>query len=189
MQKQLLYSKAQSKELLKQNEERKEEEKYFEEVKKTTGVIGALMAGVSKIPFLGDLPGINSALDDVKNQIIQIKVEEGRAVGKTEAMGMAFKGIGKSMKENLLDPSVLMAAGIGLMIKGFTQLNEAQTDFGRETGRTVSQWDATSTSVTTVSDYIKTATNLTKQLGFQADLIFTPKTLQEATEMVELMDE
>jgi len=187
LQKQLLYSKAQSKELKKQNNERKDEEKYLNEVKNTTGVIGALMAGMKEIPFLKDLPGVSTALEDVRKEIIRIKVEEGRTVGKTEAMGMAFKNIGKSMKENLLDPTVLVSAAVGLIVKGFTSLNQAQTDFGRETGRTASRWDATSTSVTTLSDYIKTATNLTKQLGFQADLIFTSKTLQEATEMVELM--
>lgn len=187
LQKQLLYSKAQSKELKKQNEERKDEEKYLNKVKETTGVIGALMAGMKEIPFLKDLPGVSTALEDVRKEIIRIKVEEGRTVGKTEAMGMAFKNIGSSMKENLLDPTVLVSAAVGLIVKGFASLNQAQTDFGRETGRTASRWDATSTSVTTLSDYIKTATDLTKQLGFQADLIFTSKTLQEATEMVELM--
>ena len=187
LQKQLLYSKAQSKELKKQNEERKDEVKYLNKVKETTGVIGALMAGMKEIPFLKDLPGVSTALEDVRKEIIRIKVEEGRTVGKTEAMGMAFKNIGSSMKENLLDPTVLVSAAVGLIVKGFASLNQAQTDFGRETGRTASRWDATSTSVTTLSDYIKTATDLTKQLGFQADLIFTSKTLQEATEMVELM--
>jgi len=187
LQKQLLYSKAQSKELKKQNEERKDEEKYLNKVKETTGVIGALMAGMKEIPFLKDLPGVSTALEDVRKEIIRIKVEEGRTVGKTEAMGMAFKHIGSSIKENLLDPTVIVASVVGLIVKGFASLNQAQTDFGRETGRTASRWDATSTSVTTLSDYIKTATDLTKQLGFQADLIFTSKTLQEATEMVELM--
>jgi hypothetical protein len=187
LQKQLLYSKAQALELKKQNNEREKEEIYLNKVKNTTGVIGALMAGMKEIPFLKDLPGVSTALEDVEKEIIRIKVEEGRTVGKTEAMGMAFKHIGKSMKENLLDPTVLVSAAIGLIVKGFASLNQAQTDFGRETGRTASRWDATSTSVTTLSDYIKTATDLTKQLGFQADLIFTSKTLQEATEMVELM--
>jgi len=187
LQKQLLYSKAQALELEKQNQEREKEKEYLDKVKNTTGVIGALMAGMKEIPFLKDLPGVSTALEDVEKEIIRIKVEESRTVGKTEAMGIAFKHIGKSMKENLLDPTVLVSAAVGLIVKGFLSLNEAQTEFGRETGRTASRWDATSTSVTTLSDYIKTATNLTKQLGFQADLIFTSKTLQEATEMVELM--
>jgi len=187
LQKQLLYSKAQALELKKQNNEREKEEKYLNEVKNTTGVIGALMAGMKEIPFLKDLPGVSTALEDVKKEIIRIKVEEGRTVGKTEAMGMAFKHIGKSMKENLLDPTVLVSAAVGLIVKGFLSLNEAQTDFARTTGYTASRMDAVSTSVTTLSDYIKTADDLTKQLGFNADLIFTSKTLQEATEMVELM--
>ena len=187
LQKQLLYSKAQALELKKQNNEREKEEIYLNKVKNTTGVIGALMAGMKEIPFLKDLPGVSTALEDVEKEIIRIKVEEGRTVGKTGAMGMAFKHIGKSIKENLLDPTVLVSAAVGLIVKGFLSLNEAQTNFARETGRTASRWDATSTSVTTLSDYIKTATDLTKQLGFQADLIFTSKTLQEATEMVELM--
>ena len=184
---QLLYLQLQTKELEKQNQERKDEEIYLNKVKNTTGVIGALMAGMKEIPFLKDLPGVSTALEDVKKEIIRIKVEEGRTVGKTEAMGMAFKHIGKSMKENLLDPTVLVSAAVGLIVKGFLSLNEAQTNFARTTGYTASRMDAVSTSVTTLSDYIKTATDLTKQLGFNADLIFTSKTLQEATEMVELM--
>jgi hypothetical protein len=187
LQKQLLYSKAQALELKKQNNEREKEEEYLNKVKNTTGVIGALMAGMKEIPFIKDLPGINTALEDVRKEIIRIQVEEGRTVGKTEAMGMAFKHIGKSMKENLLYPTVLVSAAVGLIVKGFLSLNEAQTNFARTTGYTASRWDATSTSVTTLSDYIKTADDLTKQLGFNADLIFTSKTLQEATEMVELM--
>ena len=185
--KQLIYSKLQSKLLKDQNEERKKEEKYLKEVENTTGVIGALMAGMKEIPFIKDLPGINTALEDIKKEIIRIQVEEERTVGKTEAMGIALKHIGKSMKENLLDPTVLVSAAVGLIVKGFLSLNEAQTNFARTTGYTASRMDAVSTSVTTLSDYIKTADDLTKQLGFNADLIFTSKTLQEATEMVELM--
>jgi hypothetical protein len=184
---QLLYLQLQTKELEKQNEEREKEEKYLEDLNRRMGVIGATMAGISKIPIIGNLPGISTAFEKVKTQIKELEKAENRIIGKTEAMGMAFKHIGSSIKENLLDPTVLVSAAIGLIVKGFASLNQAQTDFGRETGRTASRWDATSTSVTTLSDYIKTATDLTKQLGFQADLIFTSKTLQEATEMVELM--
>jgi hypothetical protein len=184
---QLLYLQLQTKELEKQNEERKDEEIYLENLNRRMGVIGATMAGMKEIPFIKDLPGISTAFEKVKTQIKELEKAENRIIGKTEAMGIAFKNIGKSMKENLLDPTVIVASVVGLIVKGFASLNQAQTDFGRETGRTASRWDATSTSVTTLSDYIKTATDLTKQLGFQADLIFTSKTLQEATEMVELM--
>jgi len=76
---------------------------------------------------------------------------------------------------------------IGKLIEGFNSLNKAQVEFGRETGRNIEHLDTLNMTLISSSDYIKTATALSKQFGANADAIFTKATLQEATEMVNLM--
>jgi hypothetical protein len=76
---------------------------------------------------------------------------------------------------------------LGKMVQSFFALNNAQTEFTRETGHSYSYMDAASTSLTTMAQNIKQATMLTQQFGMAADVIFTPETIREATEMVELM--
>jgi len=73
------------------------------------------------------------------------------------------------------------------LIEGFNSLNKAQVEFGRETGKNIAHMDTLNMTLISSSDYIKTATALSKQFGASADAIFTKETLQEATEMVNLM--
>jgi len=73
------------------------------------------------------------------------------------------------------------------LIEGFNSLNKAQVEFGRETGKSIDYVDTLNMSLISSSDYIKTATALSKQFGVNADAIFTKETLQEAAEMVNLM--
>jgi len=156
-------------------------------IEKSLGLTGALMKGMSKIPFLGDLPGMSGVLNDVEEDIRNIEKNEGRIVGKTEAMKMAFKKIGPIIKESLSDPLVIGGFFLTKMIKGFNELDKSQTEYTRQTGRNVNHLDTINTGLTTSSQYIKQATELTKQFGIASDAIFTPQSIQEATEMVELM--
>jgi len=157
------------------------------EIEKSLGVTGALMKGMSKIPFLGDLPGMSGVLGEVENEIAEIERTEKRIVGKTEAMSMAFKKMGPIIKDGLTDPLVISSFLLKKMLEGFTSLNQTQTEFTRETGHSYSYIEAASTSLTTMAQNIKQATALTQQFGMAADVIFTPETIREATEMVELM--
>ena len=161
--------------------------KAQKEIEKSLGVTGALMKGMSKIPFLGDLPGMSGVLGEVENEIAEIERTEKRIVGKTEAMGMAFKKMGPIIKDSLTDPLVISSFLLKKMLEGFTSLNQAQTEFTRETGYSYNYIEAASTSLTTMAQNIKQATALTQQFGMAADVIFTPETIREATEMVELM--
>jgi len=73
------------------------------------------------------------------------------------------------------------------LIEGFNSLNKAQVEFGRTTGKNIAHMDTLNMTLISSSDYIKTATELSKQFGVNADAIFTKETLQEAAEMVNLM--
>jgi len=157
------------------------------QIEKSLGVTGALLKGISKIPFLGDLPGMKDVLGEVEEEIRRIEETEGRIVGKSEAMKMAFKKMGPVLKEGLTDPLLISGFLFTKMIEGFKSLDKAQTEFTRETGRNVSLMDTLNTKLITSSDYIKVASALTKEMGVHADAIFDKETLTEATEMVELM--
>ena len=109
-----------------------------------------------------------------------------KLIGK---LGNKLPGIGKSLSGaaesfNKWGDGAFI---VGKIIEGFNSLNKAQVEFGRETGKNIAHMDTLNMTLISSSDYIKTATALSKQLGANADAIFTKETLQEATEMVHLM--
>ncbi len=89
-------------------------------IEKSMGLTGALMKGISKIPFLGDLPGMREVLGEVEVEISAIQKNTGKTVSRTEAMGMAFKKMGPVIKDAFTDPLVT----IGLLVKGFKMFLE-----------------------------------------------------------------
>jgi hypothetical protein len=109
----------------------------------------------------------------------------GRLAGKLGGI----PGIGKSLS-GATESFAKWGEGtfiISKLIEGFNSLNKAQVEFGRETGKNIAHMDTLNMTLISSSDYIKTATALSKQFGANADAIFTKETLQEATEMVNLM--
>jgi hypothetical protein len=73
-------------------------------IEDSLGLTGAMMKGMSKIPFLGNLPGMDNVLGNVEDKISQIQDETGMIVSKTKAMGMAFKEMGPVVGKALFDP-------------------------------------------------------------------------------------
>ena len=74
-----------------------------------------------------------------------------------------------------------------VLLKSVLAVDQAQTDFNRELGRSIRGIDTVNRGMTSTVDYIRTATSLTQQFGFAADAIFDQETLATATEMVSLM--
>jgi hypothetical protein len=181
--KQLLYSREQRKEIQNQNTEREKELKYLKEREKSLGLTGKLTRALSDIPGLREIFGDPEYMERVNEKVDAIYQKTGKFPGLWKTLGIQIGVAGKMIGKALMDPLVYLA----LMVKGFLSLNKAQTDFQRETGRTISHVDTLNTSLISSSDYIKQATAMTKELGLAADLIFTSETLQEATELVELM--
>ena len=99
-------------------------ENIQKEITKNLGVSGALMKGMSKIPFLGDLPGMKIAIKEVEDEAQEIYRTTGRIVTKQEAMNMAFKKMGTVVKDSLTDPLVLAAITTKLLVSGFKALFE-----------------------------------------------------------------
>jgi hypothetical protein len=82
------------------------------------------MKGMSKIPFLGDLPGMKDVLSEVEDEVKAIEKAEGRIVSKQEAMNMAFKKMGSVIKDSLNDPLIITALTTKLLVSGFKALFE-----------------------------------------------------------------
>lgn len=181
--KQVLYTKLQNEQLDKLNEKQKEHLKYLTDREKSLGVAGKLTKALSDLPGLGKIFGDPEYLDAINEKLDNEYTKTKKFPGLIKTLGIQLGTAGKMLLKTFADPTVYL----GLMLKGFLSLNKAQTDFQKETGRTIAHFDTFNTSLISSSDYIKQATALTKQFGFAADLIFTSDTLQEATELVELM--
>lgn len=86
------------------NEQIKHAVNNSQAIDKTLGNTGALLKGISKIPFLGNLPGMSDVLGKVEADVAEIQEKTGKTVSKTKAMGMAFKEIGPVIGKSLIDP-------------------------------------------------------------------------------------
>ena len=74
----------------------------------------------------------------------------------------------------------------GIVAKSFIELDKAQVDFARQTGMNIAGIDTLNNSLATSADYIKTATELTKQFGFNTAFAFDQVNILQAAELVEL---
>ena len=161
-------------------------------VEKALGLGGNAAKGIEKTLNsigLGDLAS-KLGLDEVNKKMKETadRVTEGgeKAAGfggKVRVLGAGIGEMGKQLAINLLDPLAIL----GFILKGILAVDKAQTEYTRETGHSINTVDTLNTSLITTADYIKAATELTRQFGVAADAVFTKETLQEATEMVELM--
>jgi hypothetical protein len=97
-----------------------------------------------------------------------------------------YKNIVASLREEFTLVN-LTDALIAKTVDSFFKLNEAQTDFRRLTGNSITLQSQLNTQLITSVDYIKTAVSLTEKLGLNAQSIFPSDTLATAAEMVTTM--
>ena len=161
-------------------------------LEKALGLGGNAAKGIEKTLNsigLGDLSSklgldeVNKKMDETAKKITDGGNKTAGFIGKVRVLGAGIGEMGKQLAKNLLDPMVIL----GFILKGILAVDKAQTDYTRETGHSIDTVDTLNTSLITTADYIKAATELTRQFGIAADAVFTKETLQEATEMVELM--
>ena len=179
--KKLVLIRQQLAELGKQNKKRNEELILQRKLDKSLGITGKLTKSLGKIPGIGD--AASESFEKVQTKLRDSAEETGKVPSRLKTAGMFSKELGKNLLSAVTDPAMI----VGLMVKSFLAINEASVDYQRTTGRTVTTFNQLNNSQITFADYIKTATALTKELGAEAELIFTPETLQEASEMVKLM--
>jgi len=75
----------------------------------------------------------------------------------------------------------------GIVLTNLFAVNKAQAEFRREVGRGVDVFDTLNGRLISTTDFINTATDLTKQFGFNATAVFSNNNLQVASELTNLM--
>tara|TARA_R100000541_G_scaffold12302_2_gene20672 strand:- start:6800 stop:9460 length:2661 start_codon:yes stop_codon:yes gene_type:complete len=164
-----------------------EQIKAREKANKLLGTSGNILKGLNSIAgnFSKAL-----GLDEVekKMQSVALKVAKNKeSFGKLRVI---VAGVGESFKQlgnNLLSPTVLLTN----MVLGFNKVDKAATGFQQLTGQNlntakvaIGQFNG---GLITSAEYIKTASDLTKEFGLNAAAVFTPENLMEAASMTKEM--
>jgi hypothetical protein len=191
-----------------------DQQDILDNIDKEIGQLGMGIQGlgtfVKKLGFDGLAKPLEKAIENTKAykaQLIQAQREYSSLINKSEELTEAerkrkeeleseikllekkqgrLKNILSSLKEELTITNAIDFV-VTNIAKGFLDLNKAQTEFTRETGRNISHFDTLNSSLISSVDYIKTATSLTQQFGFAADAIFSKDTIESATKLQVLM--
>ena len=154
-------------------------------VNEKLGVSGKLLKGISD--FGGEFAKAFE-IDKVSKDMEDFTYETtkaGKEVSKLQVMGVGLKSAFNNALTFTTDPAVIFGAAI----KGFLEVDKANVEFMRQTGQDMNEMsvalDSSNGHFITMADYIKTASELTAELGQNAAAIFTPKELQEAAELTE----
>ena len=75
----------------------------------------------------------------------------------------------------------------GIVLTNLFAINKAQAEFRREVGRGVDIVDTLNDRLISATDFVRTATELTRQFGFNATAVFSNENLSAASELTNLM--
>ena len=143
------------------------------------GVMGGLLKGISKIPIIGEL--INSK--EILGKIQQKAAETEGTFAKLQVAAYGFGEILKSAFKGMTDPTVIF----GAILKSAGNISKEQRNFRQITGQNVDTTKALNDTLISTTGYIKGAVLLTKELGVNAAVIFTPETITEVALLTENM--
>ena len=156
-------------------------------INKSLGIAGGL-ANAFKGAFggLAGAIGMDQVADDMKKFATEAE-DAKKSVSRLQVLGVgmvsAFKGLGTT----LTDPSVILTS----LIKGFNEVDKAATDFQQQTGQDLNtmstSWDNFNLGLITTAEYMKAASDITKEFGVNAAAVFTPENLIEAASMTKEM--
>ena len=157
------------------------DEDRVKEIEKNIGLTGKLVSSLKGIPGIGKF---------LKTDEIEVEMRKVAAAGgdKFATMGKAASMIGTQLMEGLLDP----ATAVATIVKGFLDVNKAAVEFGRLTGDVQGNFkgifDAgfNSRQASTV-DVLKVMTDITKQIGTNANSIFSDDDLGRLAEAKNLL--
>lgn len=140
-------------------------------IEKAMGLTGALMKGMSKIPFLGDLPGMSGLTAEIEEDIKRINKErekEGKGpVSKAEALSMTFKKMGPVVKEALSDPLVIVGFLVKQIVDAFKSIDEGAGKLAKDMNMSY-------------SEAVNFRGELSKMATLSADNAINTKRLQES---------
>ena len=156
-------------------------------IQNSLGISGKLLGAVAKnFGGFGKAIGIDQVAKDMEKAATEA-VRKGEALSRSKTAAIGAASAAKNLMKNLSDPTVIL----GSLLKGFQEVDKAAVDFQRTTGQDGNtfalQIDAANNGFITMTDYLKTATALTKELGMNATNIFSAEDLQEASRIEHYM--
>ena len=163
-----------------------EEQKAAQDrINDSLGIAGGALKLLTKIagPFASSLK-----LDKIQAEMKKFATEAedaGRKVSKLQTFGVGIVSAFKNLGNTLTDPTVILTA----LIKGFTAVDKEATDFARQTGQDINTMgdsiDSLNMGYVNMADYIKAASELTKDLGMNASNVFNKEDILEVAQMTD----
>ena len=147
------------------------------------GVAGGLLSGLTAMagPFAKalKLDKVQKDMEKTADSVAKGNKSFGKmrvlAAGVGSAIGSAFA--------TLTDPAVV----IGAIIKSMGALAKEQKNFRQITGQNVDLQGSMNTKMVTTIDYMKGVVALTKELGVNAQVVFSAETITEVADLTENM--
>lgn len=158
------------------------------DISKNMGVMGALVGGTGALmERLGMRSGIfHDAMQDSVETMRQMSRVAGKNASILQKWNIAATGfsiVAKGFAGALKDPAVI----IGAMVEGFLQVNKASVDFERLTGQSAVNLAGANYRLASSVDFLETAAELTRQIGFGATNIFTATEIANLAEAKNLL--
>jgi len=165
--------------------------KLEKEVTKTFGLTGVALSAASSIASKMGMGHISNQLDDIdnklRNQVRQaIELNDGKALGFGQRFMFAAKGAmltGKAIGKGMLDPLYLM----GKIYNAFLDVNKESVELSRLSGQNGDAMAGANFALADTVDVLKVAGELTKQMGLNAQNVFSPKVMAGAAELKNTM--
>ena len=158
-----------------------------EKSNKLLGTSGAILKGINAVAGnfskAFGLDEVEKKMSKTADEVVRMNKGFGKLRVAAAGAGEAFNQLGN----NLLSPTVLLTS----MVVGFNKVDKAATDFQQQTGQDMNTMSTSlqqfNGGLITSAEYIKTASDLTKEFGLNATAIFTPEDLSEAASMTKEM--
>ena len=164
-------------------EGKRKEANIQDQINQKLGIAGNFLVGTEE--FLGKFAkGFNlEKVTEHMQKFADEAVRSGKEVSRLQVLGEGVKAAFSNLKQTLTDPTVVIAA----MVEGFGEMEKQQREFRKLTGQNVDVFDTLNTKITTSAEYIKAASELSKELGVNASVVFTPETIVEVAELTDNM--
>jgi hypothetical protein len=170
-------------------EQRQVESQIQKDINDKMGVTGALVKGTGALmERLGMRSGIfqdamkesAEAMREMAEETVRGNAEHSRTAIALKGASIVARGFGKA----LTDPAVI-ASG---MLNTFLKINKTQAETSRLIGQSAATFKNTlNTEVASLNDVMVQINESTKELGLNAQAIFSPKTLASMAEAVNML--
>lgn len=165
-------------------------------IEEKLGLTGSTLENLNRIGIraLGGL-GINlgtlsknfEEARDAAEDMAATLVASNEQGGKFRVLGAALPGVGKALKTALVDPLTVSVFSANSLKKAFIAVQKANVEFGRLTGQNEINASNLNTRLATSVQYLEMATELTKELGINANNAFSSDVLAASAEIQNTM--